>query len=76
VAKFSGSDILQKSKWEASASNEVYPHFYGFDLLIKEVRSFCYVTEQSECPGVENQHQLTPSAPQSIDPVRLNPFFT
>jgi len=40
VAEFSGSDFLQRVKWEASASKEFYPHLYGFDLLVKEVRDF------------------------------------
>ena len=40
MAEFSGPDFLQRLKWEVSASNEIYPHLYGSDLLISEVSSF------------------------------------
>ena len=40
VAEFSGSDFLQRVKWEATTSKELYPHLYGFNLFANEVRSF------------------------------------
>ena len=43
VAEFSGHVFLQRLKWEASASNEVYPHLYNRDLFVNEVRSFVTV---------------------------------
>ena len=39
MAEFSGSDFLQKLKWETSASNEIYPHLYDSGFLACEVTS-------------------------------------
>lgn len=40
VAEFSGSDFLQRITWEATSSKEFYPHLYGSDLFVNELRSF------------------------------------
>jgi uncharacterized protein (DUF952 family) len=37
VAEFSSPVFLKKLKWEASSSNEVYPHLYGSDLFVNEI---------------------------------------
>ena len=42
------SGFLDKLKWEASASNEVYPHLYGAGLFVTEITSFVTVAELSE----------------------------
>jgi uncharacterized protein (DUF952 family) len=39
VAEFSGSEFLRRLTWETSASDEIYPHLYGHDLAISEIRS-------------------------------------
>lgn len=40
VAEFSGPKFLKQLRWEVSASNGIYPHLYGFELLTSEVRVF------------------------------------
>ena len=40
IAEFSGSDFLQKLKWEFSGSGGIYPHLYGFTLSSGEVTDF------------------------------------
>ena len=40
VAEFSSSEFLQRLRWEASISNEFYPHLYDSDLLVSEVSGF------------------------------------
>jgi len=40
VAEFADADFLQRLKWEASASGEIYPHLYSFDLFVSEVKQF------------------------------------
>ena len=57
VAMFSGSNFLQKLKWEVSASNESFPHLYGFDLFLDEVSSF--VTLQENQTGSGRKSSLT-----------------
>lgn len=36
IAEFSGSEFLGRLDWEASSSDETYPHLYGYDLLLSE----------------------------------------
>jgi len=45
VAGFSGPGLLQKLKWEASVSNEVYPHLYNFEFFATEVTNFATTTQ-------------------------------
>jgi uncharacterized protein (DUF952 family) len=40
VAEFSNPDFLKKLEWEATASNEVYPHLYGSELFVNEISNF------------------------------------
>ena len=40
IAEFSDLNILQKLKWENSASGGLYPHLYGANLLPGEVTGF------------------------------------
>ena len=37
VAEFSGPGFIRRIKWEASFSNERYPHLYSSTLLASEV---------------------------------------
>jgi uncharacterized protein (DUF952 family) len=37
VAEFSSPDFLKCLKWEASSSNEVYPHLYSSELFVNEL---------------------------------------
>ena len=37
VAEFSGPGFIGRLKWEASLSNELYPHLYNSTLLASEV---------------------------------------
>lgn len=39
VAEFSGPGFIRRLKWEASLSNELYPHLYNSTLLGREVVS-------------------------------------
>ena len=39
VAEFSGPGFMRRLKWEASLSNELYPHLYNSTLLVSEVVS-------------------------------------
>jgi len=39
VAEFSGPGFMRRLKWEASLSNELYPHLYNSTLLGREVVS-------------------------------------
>ena len=48
IAEFSASDFLERLKWEASASNEVYPHLYGASLFAADITSFFTVAQFSE----------------------------
>ena len=45
IAEFSASDLHEGLKWEASASNEVYPHLYGAGLFATEINGFVTITE-------------------------------
>ena len=45
IAEFSASDLHERLKWEASASNEVYPHLYGAGLFATEITSFVTIVE-------------------------------
>ena len=51
IAAFSGSNFLQKLKWEASASNECFPHLYGFDLFLNELSGFVTLQEDQTGSG-------------------------
>jgi len=51
VAEFSAPDFLNKLKWEASASSEIYPHLYRFDLLSREIKSFVTLQNNKNIPG-------------------------
>ncbi len=42
MAEFSGPDFLKLS-WEASASDEIYPHFYEFDLIFDQISDLVIV---------------------------------
>lgn len=39
VAEFSGPGFIRRIKWEASFSNELYPHLYNSTLLADEVKN-------------------------------------
>jgi len=39
VAEFSGPEFIRRLKWEASFSNELYPHLYYSTLLAGEVNN-------------------------------------
>ena len=39
IAEFSASGLHETLRWEASASNEVYPHLYGAALFATEITS-------------------------------------
>jgi uncharacterized protein (DUF952 family) len=45
IAEFSTSDFLERLKWEASASNDVYPHLYSAGLFATEIKSFVIVAK-------------------------------
>lgn len=51
VAAFSSSNFLQKLKWEASASKEIFPHLYGFALFLDELSSFVTLHENQTGSG-------------------------
>ena len=40
VAEFSDPEFIRRLKWEASTSNDLYPHLYDSVLLAREVGSF------------------------------------
>lgn len=40
IAEFSGSNFIEKLKWEISDSAGVYPHLYGVNLFTGEVTGF------------------------------------
>lgn len=40
IAEFTSSDLIQRLKWEAIGSNDIYPHLYNADLLSNEVAGF------------------------------------
>ena len=40
VAEFSSPEFLQRLNWEASTSNEIYPHLYNSVLLASDVINF------------------------------------
>ena len=40
VAEFSNPELLQRLNWEASTSNEIYPHLYNSALFASEVINF------------------------------------
>ena len=40
VAEFSSDNFLQRLKWEASDSMDIYPHLYGFDVCLNELGNF------------------------------------
>lgn len=40
IAEFTDPDFIQRLKWEAIGSNDIYPHLYNADLLSNEVTSF------------------------------------
>ena len=40
IAEFSNPEFLQRLNWEASTSNEIYPHLYNSALLMSEVINF------------------------------------
>lgn len=48
VAEFSASCFLERLKWEASATNEIYPHLYVAGLFTTDITSFATVAELSE----------------------------
>ena len=39
IAKFTDPAFLQRLKWEASPTGYVYPHLYGSDLFVSEIKS-------------------------------------
>ena len=45
IAEFSASELHERLKWEASASNEVYPHLYGAGLFATEIKGLITVGE-------------------------------
>ena len=45
IAEFSASELHERLKWEASASNEVYLHLYSAGLFATEIESFVTVAE-------------------------------
>ncbi len=40
MAEFSGPEFLRRLTWEASASNEIYPHLYHLCIETSEIGSF------------------------------------
>ena len=40
IAEFSNPEFLQRLNWEASTSNEIYPHLYNSALLVSEIINF------------------------------------
>jgi uncharacterized protein (DUF952 family) len=40
IAEFSDPEFIQRLKWEASGSKQVYPHLYDFALLSSEISAF------------------------------------
>ena len=42
----------ERLRWEASASNEVYPHLYDAGLFATEIKGLITVEEKTESPGV------------------------
>jgi uncharacterized protein (DUF952 family) len=40
IAEFSDPEFIQRLKWEASESNQIYPHLYDFSLLSIEISAF------------------------------------
>ena len=45
IAEFSSPSFLERLTWEASTSNEVYPHLYGAGLFATEITSFVTIAE-------------------------------
>ena len=43
IAEFLASDFLERLKWEASVTNEIYPHLYEAGLFVTEMISFVTV---------------------------------
>lgn len=37
VTEFSNRDFIQKLRWEAATSGDIYPHFYGGELSLENV---------------------------------------
>jgi len=37
VAEFSNPDFIERLKWEFSGSNGIYPHLYGFGLIVSDL---------------------------------------
>jgi uncharacterized protein (DUF952 family) len=37
IAEFSDPEFIQRLKWEASGSKQIYPHLYDFALLSSEI---------------------------------------
>ena len=40
IAQFSSPEFMQRLIWEASTSNEIYPHLYNSELFASEVINF------------------------------------